>query len=160
MRSFAGGGASAPQPPLLAPAPRHRNRPREGPRGGCREGGEKIDPAREGLHPDVIKALRSTKEIQRLVYVSCNPTGSLVKDTAMLCCPATKKYKGLPFKPTRAQPVDMFPLTPHCEMVMTFDRMTAEEAQGELAKETVKATEQDQGKTEGSEEIDAKETTP
>ena len=89
-----------------------------------------VDPARDGLHPDVIKAIRSTKEIQRLVYVSCNPTGSLVKDTAMLCCPATKKYRGLPFKPTRAQPVDMFPLTPHCEMVMTFDRMTEEEVQG------------------------------
>lgn len=88
-----------------------------------------VDPARDGLHPDVIKALRSTKEIQRLVYVSCNPTGSLVKDTALLCCPATKKYRGLPFKPTRAQPVDMFPLTPHCEMVMTFDRMSAEEVQ-------------------------------
>ena len=88
-----------------------------------------VDPARDGLHPDVIKAIRSTKEIKRLVYVSCNPTGSLVKDTVILCGPETKKYRGLPFKPTRAQPVDMFPLTPHCEMVMTFDRMTDEEIQ-------------------------------
>jgi len=88
-----------------------------------------VDPARDGLHPNVIKAIRSTKEIQRLVYVSCNPTGSLVKDTTLLCCPSTQKYRGLPFKPTRAQPVDMFPLTPHCEMVMTFDRMTEEEVQ-------------------------------
>ena len=99
-----------------------------------------VDPARDGLHPDVIKALRSTKEIQRLVYVSCNPTGSLVKDTAILCCPATKKYKGLPFKPTRAQPVDMFPLTPHCEMVMTFDRMTTEEVQGSPANDIDKSS--------------------
>mmetsp|Transcript_22626 Transcript_22626/g.47471 ORF Transcript_22626/g.47471 Transcript_22626/m.47471 type:complete len:384 (-) Transcript_22626:366-1517(-) len=90
-----------------------------------------VDPARDGLHPDVIKAIRSTEKIQRLVYVSCNPTGSLVKDAAMLCGPATKKYRGLPFKPTRAQPVDMFPLTPHCEMVMTFDRMTKEEVKAE-----------------------------
>merc|ERR1712194_256823 len=75
--------------------------------------------------------LRSTKEIQRLVYVSCNPTGSLTKDAVMLCGPATNKYRGLPFKPSRAQPVDMFPLTPHCEMVMTFDRMTEQDIIGE-----------------------------
>jgi tRNA (uracil-5-)-methyltransferase len=99
-----------------------------------------VDPARDGLHPDVIKALRSTKEIQRLVYVSCNPTGSLVKDTMILCCPATKKYRGLPFKPTRAQPVDMFPLTPHCEMVMTFDRMTAKEVEGNSENGVVNTT--------------------
>ena len=117
-----------------------------------------VDPAREGLHPDVIKALRSTKEIQRLVYVSCNPTGSLVKDTALLCCPATKKYRGLPFKPTRAQPVDMFPLTPHCEMVMTFDRMTAEEAQGKPSNDTSKTSQQDQDKTEKAEGTESKET--
>lgn len=119
-----------------------------------------VDPAREGLHPDVIKALRSTKEIQRLVYVSCNPTGSLVKDAALLCCPATKKYRGLPFKPTRAQPVDMFPLTPHCEMVMTFDRMTADEAQGKPSNDTNITSQQDQDKTEKAEGTESKETNP
>lgn len=81
-----------------------------------------VDPAREGLHADVIKTLRINKKIQRLVYVSCNPTGSLVKDAAVLCMPPTKKYPGQPFRPTGGQPVDMFPGTPHCEMVMTFDR--------------------------------------
>ena len=113
-----------------------------------------VDPARDGLHPDVIKAIRSTNEIQRLVYVSCNPTGSLVKDAAMLCGPATKKYRGLPFKPTRAQPVDMFPLTPHCEMVMTFDRMTEQEVEGESKSDISKLSssieptkEQEQGDT-------------
>ena len=45
----------------------------------------------------------------------------------MLCSPPTKKYPGRPFKPTLSQPVDMFPLTKHCEMVMTFDRMSEEE---------------------------------
>lgn len=84
-----------------------------------------VDPAREGLHADVIKALRYNKEIQRLIYVSCNPTGSLIKDAGLLCAPPTKKYKGLPFKPMSAQPVDMFPFTSHCELAMTFDRMTA-----------------------------------
>lgn len=86
-----------------------------------------VDPAREGLHNDVLRTLRMNEPIQRLVYVSCNPTGSLVRDAAMLCAPPTKRYPGLPFKIIRAQPVDMFPLTPHCEMVMTFERMTPEE---------------------------------
>lgn len=62
-----------------------------------------VDPAREGLHPDVIRAIRNSS-IQRLVYVSCNPTGSLVKDCAILCSPQTSKYHELPFKPTFAQP--------------------------------------------------------
>lgn len=90
-----------------------------------------VDPAREGLHQDVIKALRNQGELERIVYVSCNPTGSLVKDATLLCSPSTKKYKGLPFKITAAQPVDMFPLTDHCEMVMVFDRMTEQECRGE-----------------------------
>lgn len=87
-----------------------------------------VDPAREGLHGDVIRALRGHEQIQRLIYVSCNPTGSLIKDTGLLCAPATKKYPGKAFRPTSAQPVDMFPMTTHCELVLTFDRLTDEEA--------------------------------
>mmetsp|Transcript_11052 Transcript_11052/g.16729 ORF Transcript_11052/g.16729 Transcript_11052/m.16729 type:complete len:665 (+) Transcript_11052:68-2062(+) len=97
-----------------------------------------VDPARDGLHPDVIKALRAQAGIKRIVYVSCNPTGSLVKDAALLCSPQTKKYKGLPFKISAAQPVDMFPLTDHCEMVMVFDRMTPEEAGIKVSEEATK----------------------
>ena len=81
-----------------------------------------VDPAREGLHPDVVKSLRGFPQIQRIVYVSCNPTGSLVKDASLLCSPPTKRYRGRPFKPTFAQPVDMFPYSDHCELVMVFDR--------------------------------------
>lgn len=86
-----------------------------------------VDPAREGLHKDVCKALRNEKRINRIIYVSCNPTGSLTNDAASLCTPETKKFSGIPFKITSAQPVDMFPLTDHCEMVMVFDRMSEDE---------------------------------
>ena len=82
-----------------------------------------VDPARDGLHADVIKTLRMNSKIQRVIYVSCNPTGSLVRDSGILCAPPTKKYPGQPYFPSSAQPVDMFPSTPHCEMVMTFDRL-------------------------------------
>ena len=82
-----------------------------------------VDPAREGLHPDVCKTLRSNGSIRRIVYVSCNPTGTLVRDAALLCAPPTKRYSGQPFRVTSATPVDMFPMTNHCELVMTFDRL-------------------------------------
>jgi tRNA (uracil-5-)-methyltransferase len=62
-----------------------------------------VDPARDGLHPEVVRAIRNSS-VQRLIYVSCNPTGSLIKDCSMLCSPPTTKYRGLPFKPTSAQP--------------------------------------------------------
>ncbi len=86
-----------------------------------------VDPARDGLHGIVVRTLRANERIQRLIYVSCNPVGTLTRDAAMLCCAPTNKYPGRPFKPTRSQPVDMFPMTKHCEMVMTFDRMSMEE---------------------------------
>jgi tRNA (uracil-5-)-methyltransferase len=70
-----------------------------------------VDPAREGLHADVCKTLRSNGKIRRIVYVSCNPTGTLVRDAALLCAPPTKRYSGRPFKVTSATPIDMFPLT-------------------------------------------------
>jgi tRNA (uracil-5-)-methyltransferase len=86
-----------------------------------------VDPARNGLHAIVVRTLRANERIQRLIYVSCNPVGTLTRDAAMLCGPPTKKYPGRPFKPTRSQPMDMFPMTKHCEMVMTLDRMSKEE---------------------------------
>lgn len=82
-----------------------------------------VDPAREGLHSDVVRTLRMNEKIKRLVYVSCNPTSSLVRDAGLLCAPPTNKYPGRAFRPTWLQPVDMFPLTPHCEMVLAFDRL-------------------------------------
>ena len=90
-----------------------------------------VDPARDGLHPDVIKTIRINEQISRLVYVSCNPTATLPRDAVLLCSPPTKKYSGRPFKITASTPVDMFPLTNHCELVMTFDRLTDAEMKGE-----------------------------
>lgn len=49
-----------------------------------------VDPARDGLHGTVVQTIRKNEKIERLVYVSCNPTGTLVRDAAMLCAPPTK----------------------------------------------------------------------
>lgn len=86
-----------------------------------------VDPAREGLHADVVKTIRQNESIRRVVYISCNPTATLTRDATLFCCPPTKRYIGRPFRITAANPVDMFPLTNHCEMIMTFDRCTDDE---------------------------------
>ncbi|KAL0927315.1 hypothetical protein M5K25_001477 [Dendrobium thyrsiflorum] len=106
-----------------------------------------VDPPRVGLHPTVIKALRTHPRIRRLVYISCNPE-TLVANAIELCTPTTDKLekgkgnrgwrnmsnaglaryrvKSMPtseaFEPVRAMGVDLFPHTPHCEMVMLLER--------------------------------------
>ncbi|KAI9599178.1 S-adenosyl-L-methionine-dependent methyltransferase [Syncephalis fuscata] len=39
-----------------------------------------------------------------------------------LCRPTSNRYCGKPFRPLRAKPVDLFPHTKHCEMVVEFVR--------------------------------------
>lgn len=107
-----------------------------------------VDPPRGGLHPIVIKALRTHACLRRLVYISCNPE-SLVANAIELCTPSAdktekgnKKNRGWrnmssaglarhraksmpnsePFQPVKAMAVDLFPHTPHCEMVMLLER--------------------------------------
>ncbi|XP_075490786.1 zinc finger CCCH domain-containing protein 24 isoform X1 [Primulina tabacum] len=108
-----------------------------------------VDPPRAGLHPTVIKVLRTQSRLKRLVYISCNPE-SLVANAIELCTPSGDKTEkgnnqnnwqwrhmsaaGLarhrsksmpysePFKPIKAMGVDLFPHTPHCELVMLLER--------------------------------------
>ncbi|KAG5515476.1 hypothetical protein RHGRI_036506 [Rhododendron griersonianum] len=96
----------------------------------------------------VIKALRTHPRLSRLVYISCNPE-SLVANAIELCTPSSDKTEkghknnrgwrnmssaGLarhraksmpnsePFQPVKAMAVDLFPHTPHCELVMLLER--------------------------------------
>ena len=112
-----------------------------------------VDPPRSGLHPNVIRAIRGCSAIKRLIYVSCNPTGSFVRDAVecvsfflllhsilfyfcsrpsafhprRLCRPGKMskkdKLRGRPFRPVKSTAVDMFPHTEHCELVTLFERM-------------------------------------
>ena len=81
-----------------------------------------VDPARGGLHPDALKAIRACPKIEKVVYVSCNPTKSLPNDAVVLCGPNSNTNIGGAFEITRVHGVDMFPLTPHCECIMVFER--------------------------------------
>ncbi|XP_039995356.1 tRNA (uracil(54)-C(5))-methyltransferase homolog-B isoform X2 [Xiphias gladius] len=83
-----------------------------------------VNPARAGMHHKVVRALRNQPSIRRLVYVSCKPDGEAMRNFRELCCAPDlqKKLTGEAFSPTLAVPVDMFPHTPHCELVLLFER--------------------------------------
>ena len=82
-----------------------------------------VDPPREGMHHECLKAIRNCSRIDRLVYVSCNPVKSLVRDAAILCGAVSNKFFGKSFRLVSATPVDLFPHTPHCELIAIFDRI-------------------------------------
>ena len=52
-----------------------------------------------------------------------------------LCRPRSNRVKGLPFRPVRAIPVDMFPHTPHCELVVLFERICQHEVLEQILKD-------------------------
>lgn len=81
-----------------------------------------LDPPRSGVHADVIKTIRSSPRIDRVVFVACNPSAAVLNFTD-LSRPTSKAFSGIPFTLTKAVPVDMFPQTEHCELVLQFDRI-------------------------------------
>ncbi|XP_050536681.1 tRNA (uracil-5-)-methyltransferase homolog A-like isoform X2 [Daktulosphaira vitifoliae] len=82
-----------------------------------------VDPPRAGLHNKAIELLRRMKNLKRLVYISCNPKAAL-QNFITLAMPESKTKYGAPFIPIKAIPVDMFPQTPHCELIVYFERYT------------------------------------
>ena len=71
-----------------------------------------VDPPRAGMHQDMVNYLPKLKA-KKIVYVSCNPT-TQARDARILC------ENG--YKIKDATMVDMFPHTPHIEMVMLFSK--------------------------------------
>lgn len=66
--------------------------------------------------------LRRTEKLGKLLFLSCDPKAA-VKNFVDLSRPASKMYHGAPFVPMCAVPVDMFPHTSHCELVIYFERV-------------------------------------
>ncbi|XP_043110538.1 tRNA (uracil(54)-C(5))-methyltransferase homolog-B [Puntigrus tetrazona] len=82
-----------------------------------------VNPSRAGLHYRVVRALRNHTAIRRLVYISCKPYGEAMRNFRDLCSTGYKrKTTGDAFKPAMAVPVDLFPHTTHCELVLVFER--------------------------------------
>ena len=80
-----------------------------------------VDPPRAGLHHEVCKALRSCLALRRLVFVACHAP-SFVNNAVPLCRPTSTSFQGPPFVPKRAFALDLFPHTPHCELIVLLER--------------------------------------
>lgn len=78
-----------------------------------------LDPPRSGAHKSVIKTIRACTRISRLVYISCAPEQAL-PNWISLCNPSEDNNPR--FNLISATPVDMFPHTNHCELVLLFQR--------------------------------------
>lgn len=83
-----------------------------------------VNPSRAGLHYRVTRALRNHPNLQRVIYISCKPEGEAMLNFRDLCGKTDLKRKliGEAFTPKLAVPVDMFPHTPHCELVLVLER--------------------------------------
>ncbi|XP_074636247.1 tRNA (uracil-5-)-methyltransferase homolog A-like isoform X1 [Acropora palmata] len=87
-----------------------------------------MDPPRAGLHQSVLHAIRKSRRMDKLIYVSCNPSAAFV-NFLDLCRPTSKRIKTAPFRLVKAVPVDLFPHTKHCELLLLFERdMTSVDA--------------------------------
>lgn len=71
-----------------------------------------LDPPRAGIHPRGLMDIISF-DAKELIYVSCNPK-ALMNDLKVLT--------GRGYKIVKAQGVDMFPNTPHCEAVVKLEK--------------------------------------
>ena len=71
-----------------------------------------VDPPRTGLTQPVRRFL-TDRRVRRLVYVSCDPA-TFARDAGYLA------HSGYALR--RVQPVDLFPQTPHAELVALLDR--------------------------------------
>ena len=80
-----------------------------------------VDPPRAGLHHDVLKALRACLPLKKLIFVSCH-SPAFVGNAVPLCRPTSKSFQGEPFCPTASYALDLFPHTPHCELIVVLER--------------------------------------
>jgi 23S rRNA (uracil1939-C5)-methyltransferase len=71
-----------------------------------------MDPPREGVHAGVLKAIADLAPA-RLLYISCNPA-TLARDLGIL--------SDAGYRADHVRPVDLFPHTPHIEVVTALTR--------------------------------------
>jgi tRNA (uracil-5-)-methyltransferase len=81
-----------------------------------------VDPPRGGLHPDVVRHIRTFRGLDGLVFLSCEfsqASENLIK----LCCEEAKRCRKPPFSPLIIRPVDIFPFPQHYETIIYLKRL-------------------------------------
>lgn len=86
-----------------------------------------LDPPRAGMHKSVIQAIRDCGKLKRIIYISCDVTQAM-QNFNDLCRPVSNKFPGCPFRPVKALPLDLFPHTEHCELIVEFERVDLPES--------------------------------
>ncbi|KAI7857787.1 S-adenosyl-L-methionine-dependent methyltransferase [Circinella umbellata] len=85
-----------------------------------------LDPPRNGVHSTVIRAVRESPQIRKVIFISCDANQAM-QNFISLCRPTSNRFKGMPFRPSRAVSIDLFPHTEHCELLVEFVRIEEEE---------------------------------
>ncbi|CAO3671817.1 unnamed protein product [Rhizopus stolonifer] len=85
-----------------------------------------LDPPRNGVHSSVIGVCRENSKIDRLIYISCD-SKQAGDNFLALCRPRSNRFKGVPFRPSRAVTIDLFPHTDHGELLVEFVRVKEDE---------------------------------
>ena len=80
-----------------------------------------LDPPRAGLPMNVIGAVRAMPDVKRIVYVACEAR-NFWRNALGLCRPKSKAFRLEPFVPIKACGADMFPHTPHGELLVLLER--------------------------------------
>ncbi|KAI9021515.1 S-adenosyl-L-methionine-dependent methyltransferase [Phycomyces nitens] len=81
-----------------------------------------LDPPRNGVHASVIRAVRESSKINKVIFISCDAKQAMTNFIA-LCRPRSNRFKGAPFKPTKAISIDLFPHSDHSELMIEFERV-------------------------------------
>lgn len=71
-----------------------------------------VDPPRAGLAGEIVESVAAAAP-DRVVYISCNPI-TWARDV--------ERFAANGYRLSRAQPVDLFPQTPHCEVCSVLSR--------------------------------------
>ncbi|KCV71240.1 hypothetical protein H696_02190 [Fonticula alba] len=80
-----------------------------------------LDPPRRGVSQNVVRALRTSAHLKRLVFISCDANQAM-QNFVDLCRATTNRHPGKPFRPVLARGVDLFPHARPCELVLYFER--------------------------------------
>merc|ERR1719510_885910 len=81
-----------------------------------------VDPPRAGIGSKAIQSIRKNSTVSKVVYVASDPQ-SAVKNFLDFARPPSNSFKGEPFVPVKAVPVDLFPHTSNFCIIFLFLRV-------------------------------------